>query len=195
MKEQVYTTVDIARVCQVSLRTVIRWVDDGKLSSFRTPGGHRRVREQDLADFLKQYNIPFPIRRGQECRRILVMEQRTMVKKILHQILRRASDVYEIFLAETPYEVAIRIGFLQPHLVILALTKVTPDVETLCEVLRRVPETRGIKLMVLNISTDALSEESLLSMGVNAVVTKPFSKDILRRQVLGLLEDPRSQAR
>ena len=33
MTERLYTTVDVAKVCKVSLRTVIRWVDDGKLAS------------------------------------------------------------------------------------------------------------------------------------------------------------------
>ena len=62
MTERVYTTVDLAKVCRVSLRTVIRWVDEGKLTSFRTPGGHRRVRESDLVLFLDRYQIPFSVK-------------------------------------------------------------------------------------------------------------------------------------
>jgi len=188
MAERVYTTLDIAKVCRVSLRTVIRWVDEGRLSSFRTPGGHRRVKEHDLAGFLTKYNMPFPIQKEQESRKILIMDEQNTMKKILQHLLRRASDECEIVLTENPYEAAIRIGFLQPHLVILAVTELTKDIGTLCKVLRKTPETKGIKVMVLNLSSNALSNKGLLSMGVHSVVVKPFSTNILREQVLRLLE-------
>jgi excisionase family DNA binding protein len=189
MTERVYTTLDIAKVCRVSLRTVIRWVDDGRLSSFRTPGGHRRVKEQDLANFLTRYNIPFSIHRKQESKKILIMEPQDTVQRILQKLLRRASDAYEIFTADNPYELAIRIGTIQPQLVILSLREITPEIEALCRVLRRIPETKRTRLLVVNTSMGTLSGETLRSTGVDAVVMRPSPENTLREQVLKLLEE------
>ena len=38
-----YSTVDVARRLGVSLQTVQRWVDSGRLKAWKTPGGHRRI--------------------------------------------------------------------------------------------------------------------------------------------------------
>lgn len=46
---------EVARLAQVSLRAVRGWADKGKLESFRTLGGHRRFREDDVAALLRTY--------------------------------------------------------------------------------------------------------------------------------------------
>lgn len=40
--ERVLTTSEVAGLFRVNVHTVSRWADRGLLSSFRTPGGHRR---------------------------------------------------------------------------------------------------------------------------------------------------------
>lgn len=41
---------DVARMLGVNPRTVKRWADDGRLPSFRTPGGHRRFYLSDVKE-------------------------------------------------------------------------------------------------------------------------------------------------
>ena len=41
---------------QVDKSTVKRWTDEGKLKCFRTPGGHRKFRAEDLHQFMADYN-------------------------------------------------------------------------------------------------------------------------------------------
>lgn len=42
---------DVAKRFGVTVTTVANWADKGKLPSFRTPGGQRRFREEDVAQF------------------------------------------------------------------------------------------------------------------------------------------------
>ena len=42
------TTKQVAEVFGVTISTVKRWADEGKLPSFRTPGGHYRFRPDDI---------------------------------------------------------------------------------------------------------------------------------------------------
>ena len=46
-------TSDLADLFGVNPKTVIRWADEGKLPYFRTPGGHRRYRAEDVRPFLE----------------------------------------------------------------------------------------------------------------------------------------------
>ena len=56
-----YTTGEIAALCDVNLRTVIRWIDRGALKGFKLPGrGNNRVREEDFIAFLHEHEMPVP---------------------------------------------------------------------------------------------------------------------------------------
>ena len=52
------TTFEASRICGVVHGTISKWIDEGKLAAYRTPGKHRRVRLVDMMVFLKLYNIP-----------------------------------------------------------------------------------------------------------------------------------------
>jgi excisionase family DNA binding protein len=42
------TTGEVADIFGVTTTTVKRWADDGRLASFKTPGGHYRFRAEDV---------------------------------------------------------------------------------------------------------------------------------------------------
>ena len=48
--------MDVSKMLQVDKSTVKRWTDEGKLKCFRTPGGHRKFRAEDLYQFMSNYN-------------------------------------------------------------------------------------------------------------------------------------------
>src|SRR3989338_3939410 len=54
------TTFEVSKICGVVHSTVSNWIDEGKLNAYRTPGGHRRIRKNDLLLFLKLYEISLP---------------------------------------------------------------------------------------------------------------------------------------
>ncbi|HTR80490.1 MAG TPA: helix-turn-helix domain-containing protein [Bacteroidota bacterium] len=56
MTELLFTTKEVAEMLHVDKSTVKRWTDEGKLKCFRTPGGHRKFRAEDLQQFMSDYN-------------------------------------------------------------------------------------------------------------------------------------------
>jgi len=56
---KVLTTGNVAEICNVSTRTVQKWIDDGILKSYRLPNSKdRRTCTQDLQKFITEYNLP-----------------------------------------------------------------------------------------------------------------------------------------
>src|SRR5215470_3352430 len=55
------TPAEVAAMLRVDPKTVTRWARAGKLSSIRTPGGHRRYIESEVLGFLGSWaagNLP-----------------------------------------------------------------------------------------------------------------------------------------
>lgn len=52
------TAGEVARYCGVSRRGVNRWIRQGKLKAYKTPGGHYRIRKADFRNFLEQFEMP-----------------------------------------------------------------------------------------------------------------------------------------
>jgi excisionase family DNA binding protein len=50
--EPLLTPAEVSKLFRVDPKTVTRWAKEGRLSSLRTPGGHRRYREREVRALL-----------------------------------------------------------------------------------------------------------------------------------------------
>jgi len=48
--DSLLTPGEVANMFRVDPKTVSRWANDGKLSAYRTLGGHRRFRENEVLE-------------------------------------------------------------------------------------------------------------------------------------------------
>ncbi|MBB2749182.1 UNVERIFIED_ORG: excisionase family DNA binding protein [Microbispora rosea subsp. rosea] len=54
--ERLLTPAEVATMFRVDPKTVTRWAKAGKLTSFRTLGGHRRYRETEVQTLRSQHD-------------------------------------------------------------------------------------------------------------------------------------------
>jgi excisionase family DNA binding protein len=54
--ERLLTPGEVATLFRVDPKTVTRWAASGRISSIRTPGGHRRFREAEVRELLEGNN-------------------------------------------------------------------------------------------------------------------------------------------
>ncbi len=61
-QEVLLTPAEVAALFRVDPKTVTRWAKAGKLTAFRTLGGHRRYRQSEVQSLLKSIpgNVPAP---------------------------------------------------------------------------------------------------------------------------------------
>ena len=52
-RERLLTPGEVAGLFRVDPKTVTRWAAAGRISSIRTPGGHRRFRESEVRALLR----------------------------------------------------------------------------------------------------------------------------------------------
>lgn len=54
------TSHEAADLIQMNPSTVNKWINEDRITAYRTPGGHRRISARDLVSFLLEYKMPVP---------------------------------------------------------------------------------------------------------------------------------------
>jgi MerR family transcriptional regulator, light-induced transcriptional regulator len=57
MRKTILSTVDVARLFDVTVTTVKRWADEGTLRCHKTPGGHRKFPVRNVVEFIELHKL------------------------------------------------------------------------------------------------------------------------------------------
>lgn len=189
MPEKTFTTHDIARFCDVAPSSIVLWINQGKLRSYQTAGGHHRVTREDLVPFLRQLGIKIPAELA-TLKRVLIVDDDAEFARVVDKAFRRRPDLFVTEVCHSGVEALIRIGQQPPHLVVLDVVLPKMDGVQVCRVLKTKPETRDIKVIAVSGKRTAFSAKRLAEMRVEAFFRKPLDLDELLAKSAQLLELP-----
>ena len=99
-----YSTHDVAKICCVTPTTVIRWIEDGLIPAFKTVGGHRRVRREDLERVCRERGIPFNVPTGAEVGRILVIDDEPVVLDLVRDVVKELNHKFDVEVAKDAFD-------------------------------------------------------------------------------------------
>jgi excisionase family DNA binding protein len=142
---ELFTASDVARFCQVDLKTIHNWADKGEIRHFRTPGRHLRFRRLDVLDFLRKYGYPIPevLRMGKP-KVVVVDEDPSTLAAIRRSLARR----FELTTFQDPFDALVAVGALQPDALILDVKMPGLDGVRALERLRSIDTTAHIRCIV-----------------------------------------------
>jgi excisionase family DNA binding protein len=194
--EKLYTTGEVAEFLQADATSVVKWVNDGLLVSYRTPGGHRRIRSSDLVAFMRAHGmwIP-PDLRGARVKLLLVDDDPRVLGAMKRAMTAHEGGV-EFLTAGSGMEALVMVGSERPDVLVLDIAM--PDVDGL-EVLRRLkerPETAKVDVVILSGNLTPALRRKALALGARAACDKPISAAELVRLATktAAAESERSQA-
>src|SRR5688500_3800156 len=116
----IYTTHDVSRLLHVNPRSVINWIEQDRLQSFRTPGGHRRIRHDDLLSFLRKHQIPIPAALAGVQFGVLVVVEDAETTDLLRNHFEKTGG-YTVATATDGISAMIELGRTKPDLMVLDL--------------------------------------------------------------------------
>ena len=117
----VLTSSEAARLCGVSFRTVIRWIERGQLQAYRLPGrGDYRVPASELRRFMRTNAIPEPTELKRDMpRRILIVEDEPNMARAMGRALTRAG--FETASVSDGFQAGLLLHSYRPGLLTLDL--------------------------------------------------------------------------
>jgi two-component system OmpR family response regulator len=186
-----FTTSEVASYCAVTNDGVLKWIKAGKMRAFTTPGGHYRVSTDDFRSFLDQYDIPVdePFFNGDPAgHTIVVVDDDPTIRRIVRRYLEEVDSELIIEEASDCYDAGIKIGALQPDLVILDLMIPHLDGVALCKSIRRNRKTRSTKVLAITGSPDQEHASRVYEAGADLCLLKPLQFEHFRMEVTRMLE-------
>jgi len=187
VKKEVLTTFEASRYLNVAPKTVSNWIDAGHLKAYRTVGGHRRIRREDLEAFISAQQAGRRARPGSQRRRVLIVDPESGGMEAIQQALRDASPPYEVEAARTLLEAGLKLAELAPDLLILDLAQGGARGGEVLRQLRAYPATREIKILGLVPSSHPELADDGVRQGANKCLTRPLEPAQLKREVAILL--------
>jgi excisionase family DNA binding protein len=179
----IYTTHEVSRLLHVNPRSVINWIEQSLLQSYRTPGGHRRIRHDDLMAFLRKHQIPTPASLVADKFSILIVDDDQEIIDLLKAYLERQAP-YEISTAADGITALIEVGRVKPDLLILDI--MIPGVDGV-EVCRRIKADSSNRTAIIAISGTTERQSQVLEAGADAFMLKPVDMDQLHGEARRLL--------
>jgi excisionase family DNA binding protein len=188
---------EAAKYLNVSLTTLYRIEKEGKLTPFRTSGGHRRYNLAMLNEYLERSRQRFlpetpstkHIQNVQEEKltdgkvRILVVDYEPDTIERIFRALHEERNACELASASSSYEVGVQVVVFKPDLIVLGKTRPETDGYEICKKLKSDPHTEHIKIVGIVGSGDNGAVEEMLRCGVDDCLSKPLQIEEIQRTV------------
>ncbi|BFM17868.1 response regulator [Maricurvus nonylphenolicus] len=183
---QVLTTGEAAKYCGVNFRTVIRWIERGKLKAYKLPGrGDHRIQREDFVAFLRENQMPVPNELQGINRLVLVIEDQPEMAAAIKRVLRRTG--YEVEIAHDGFVAGSMLERLKPSVITLDLKMPGLDGYEVLRHIREHEEHSAAKVLVISAETQAGLDRALKE-GANDILPKPFDNSVLLEKVQALIE-------
>ena len=189
--DSLLTSYQVGALLQVNPSSVNKWVKDGRIPAFRTPGGHRRIRAIDLVSFLNEHKMPVPPSLQQASRRrLLIVDDDARVLEALQRLLKPYADRVELQTANNGVDALVQVGSFKPQMVLLDIYMPDMDGLEICRRLKSGAETQTIDIVVTSADLTPDNERQALAAGAKRCVRKPIDLNT----VLGELGVPQTVA-
>jgi excisionase family DNA binding protein len=174
------TSHEVGGLIQVNPTSVNKWVADGLIPAFRTPGGHRRIRASDLISFLDAHKMPIPREiEGIARRRVLIVDDDTKLLKSIERSLKKYSSRINLQTATNGIDALVLVGAFKPHLIVLDVFMPEIDGLEVCRRLKANPDTAHIQVMITSAQPKNDLDKKAKDAGASLYAPKPIDTSTL----------------
>lgn len=188
-KELLLTPSKAAELLSVSPTTIRLWARNGRLTSVKTPGGHRRFNRDEVMSLLTPSSSDVDNDFS-----ILVVEDDKKFADMLVQIIESYFPDIKISIAYSGFEAGDLLHSLKPNIVILDLMMTGVDGFFICHRIKNTPSTKHINVIAM---TGALTQENvkrITLLGAEECFGKPLDYDLLNETITKIINKGRQHA-
>ena len=184
---EILTVSQASKYCKVSPKTIINWIEGGHIKAYKTVGGHRRIKKEDLDEFLAKNGMPIPEEvKGEQRKKILVVDDEPDVEMLFRQQFRRdlRAGRFTMEFAQSAPAALQRITDAAGASIILILSDINMPGMSGLELLPKAKAVRpDVPVIMITAYGDAETKRKALENGAEALFTKPIDFGMLRSEI------------
>ena len=172
--DRYFTSREVGDILQVTASSVVKWINDGILNAFRTPGGHRRVPASELVRFARHHGMPIPEQlRDLATSKLLIVDDEPRFLSALQRAFKPYNEEFALQTVGNGIDALVLIGALKPDLLVLDLQMPGIDGFKVLERLKSQPGTRSMTVIALSGQMNEATAERCRKLGATAFLQKP----------------------
>lgn len=179
LDKDIFTTFEVASICNANITSIKNWIEKGKLRAFRTPGGHYRIEREILEGFLNRYGMPNPFDTRVR-KHVVVFCQNPATVELVRRGVGRDNTVEG---TDDPMEAALMIGDRKPDCLIVDLKMEGIDAMRLVRRIREQSSLQRMQIVAFTDTDDVEFEHKALDQGVSLFVRASEGVDTLNERI------------
>lgn len=183
--DSLLTSYQVGSILQVNPSSINKWVKDGRIPAFRTPGGHRRFRAADVVAFLSSHNMPVPESlQAASLRRVLVVDEDQHTLEALRFALAPYQKSVKVVCIANSVDALMQIGAMRPHMVLLGTHLTGVDGFEVCRRLKAGEETKAMQVVMVSTDADGDTERKRADdVGATVFLRRPLDVSQVLREL------------
>ena len=182
--ERLLTSHEVGVLLQVNPSSVNKWVNEGRIPAFRTPGGHRRIKLADLLVFLSEHKMPVPAAlEAVSKKRVLFVDDNAKHLEALKRLMKKHSSRVDAAYETSGIEALLAMGSFKPHVVVLDVYMPGFDGIEVCRKIKQSPEFKDVDVIICSGQLGSDVEKKAKAAGAKSCLEKPLDVDALFAQI------------
>ncbi len=186
---QYFTTFQVAKLLGVSPPAVVNWVNQDLLKAHRTPGGHRRIAQDELVRFALEHNYPLPPELQSDIEpakwKVLVVDDEEDFCEMVREYLAIKGG-FQVEVATSGFAAGLTVARFMPHIILMDIMMPDMDGFEVLHKLRSDESTRAIPVIACTAFRDPLIEKRIHAENFDGFVQKPLKLDVLLEVITSL---------
>lgn len=183
--DRLLTSHDVGRMLQMDPSSIVKWVNDGILPAYRTPGGHRRIKASDLLSFLREHKMYVPPELEGGKKKVLIVDDDEKLLKALQRSLKSYADRLEVFTSTNGIDALVQVGAMRPDVLVLDVSMPGMDGLEVCGTLKENPATASLQVIIVSGTLNKDIETQAKDLGAAMVLKKPVTAAALADFLVG----------
>jgi len=179
-----YSTREAAELLCVAVSTIQLWSNSGLLRAWTTGGGHRRIARSSVDDMLSQKQLAAGEVPSEPQISVVIVEDNAQQRRMYEQQFPAWEMSASVKTAKNGYEGLVKIGQIQPDVIIADLIMPKMDGFQMIRALKQMPELdHSLIVVITGLTKDEVDKKGGLPDGV-FLFTKPVPFDQLKALLL-----------
>ena len=159
--------------------TIRLWAQENKLPFTMTPGGHRRFRQGDIDNFVKQH-----MNRQAPSLSVLIVDDNEEHAEFLAEYIHLMNKGINTAIAYDGFEAGQLVYEMKPDLILLDLIMPGMDGYAVCQRIKNNPATQNIRIIAMTGFSTPENIERILMAGAEVCLSKPINTQQLTEILL-----------